>query len=266
MEVFATQFQVFSVLFVRLLSMFATAPVFSGDSFNFFIRASLSFLIAVLVTPVVPMPESFFANLEAHYYSILIEQAIIGIFLGFTVTLVFAAFQMAGEFFSVQMGFGISEVFDPLSQISLPLMGTIKNLMAIFVFFVSGSHLHLIEAVTYSFSKIPMLPGDFFLAGNIHQAIFDFLVHMSTLMFLIALKVALPIMGTLMLTSVSLGMLSKAAPQMNILMLGFPAKILIAFFVLAVLSPLIVHMMFEQFDALFTHLDQMIEHWPQDKG
>ncbi len=263
MEIFALKFQVFSVFFARLLAMFSTAPAYSSESFGFFMRVALSFLIATMVTPVIPMPPDFYANMETRYFSILIEQAIVGIFIGFAVTLVFTAFQMAGEFFSVQMGFGISEVFDPMSQISLPLLGTIKNLMAMYVFFISGSHLHLISAVTYSFEKIPMLPGTFFLSGNIHQGLFDFLALLSGLMFLIALQIAMPVMGTLILVSVALGILSKAAPQMNILMLGFPAKILIGFIVLGMTSPLIIHLMYSQLDGVFQYLDTVIDKWPK---
>jgi len=135
-------------------------------------------------------------------------------------------------------------------------------MIALYVFFVSGSHMHLIKGVVYSFHRIPYFTENFLTAGSAHNAIMKFLVLLSSGMFIVALKIALPVMGTLILVSLTLGMLYKAAPQMNILMIGFPLKILIAFIVLALISPVIVEMMFAQFDIFFNHLDFMIGKWP----
>lgn len=261
MELFAGQFQIFTVLLARLLSVFSVAPFFGGQGISYFYRMSLAFIIAALVTPVTEMPPEFYNLMQNRYITLLIEQAFIGFLIGFSLVFLFAAFQMAGEFFSVQMGFGISEVFDPISQISMPLMGTIKNLLALFVFFVSGSHIYLIQAIVFSYEAMPYLSSGFLTEGVKHEGILEFLVLLSSGMFLISLKIALPVMGTLLLVSITLGLLSKAAPQMNILMLGFPMKILISFLVLAFIAPLIIHTMFEQFDIYFNHLDNVIKSW-----
>lgn len=262
MEFFSAKFQIYLVLFARLLAMMSVAPFFSGQNFSFFYRVSLAFLISLIVIPVTPVTPADSAMLQKEYFTILIEQAFLGFLIGVSLQILFGAFQMAGEFFSVQMGFGISEVFDPMSQISLPLMGTVNNLLALFVFFISGSHLHMLKAVVYSFERVPWFKETFLTAMSKQDAILDFLVSLSAGMFLIALKLALPIMGSLLLVSTTLGLLSKAAPQMNILMLGFPLKILVAFIVLVWISPIIVELMFQQFDIYFKHLDVIFRFWP----
>lgn len=97
------------------------------------------------------------------------------------------------------------------------------------------------------------------------DSMFTYLLQLSSGMFIIALKIALPVMGTLLLVSLTLGILSKAAPQMNILMLGFPIKILIAFVVLTITMPIIVQTMFSQFDTFFDHMDVILKRWSTAK-
>ena len=261
MEIFASKFQEFSILFTRMLSMLSVAPFFGGHSFAYFYRVALAFLVSLIVVPVVQLPLEFQELIENQYFTLLMEQVLIGLVIGLSLQFIFAAFQMAGEFFSVQMGLGISEVFDPLSQVSLPLMGIFKNLIATFVFFVSGSHLWLIRSVVFSYEKLPFFSKNILEDIAWHKNIIKFIILISSGMFIIALKIALPVMGTLLLVSITLGILSKAAPQMNILMLGFPLKIFTAFIVLAFISPAIVAVMYEQFDIFFQYLDAMLNAW-----
>ena len=195
------------------------------------------------------------------YILIVLEQAAIGIFIGIVMQFLFAAYQLAGEFFSVQMGFGISEVLDPLSQISLPVIGTLKNLIALFVFFVSGAHTYLVQALAFSIERVPHLGFSFLKQGVTHNHLFKFFALLSGGMFITALKIALPIIGCLLLVSVTLGILSKAAPQMNMLVLGFSAKIVIGFLVLAILAPLLVQTMFAEMDKSLHMLDAMLKAW-----
>lgn len=261
MEIIGEQFQLFTLVFARFLALFSVAPGYSGDSLPFFSRFALSFITAAIITPVADVPASLAGDLKQAYILIVLEQAAIGIFIGIVMQFLFAAYQLAGEFFSVQMGFGISEVLDPLSQISLPVIGTLKNLIALFVFFVSGAHTYLVQALAFSIERVPHLGFSFLKQGVTHNHLFKFFALLSGGMFITALKIALPIIGCLLLVSVTLGILSKAAPQMNMLVLGFSAKIVIGFLVLAILAPLLVQTMFAEMDKSLHMLDAMLKAW-----
>jgi len=261
MEIIGEQFQLFTLVFARFLALFSVAPGYSGDSLPFFSRFALSFITAAIITPVADVPASLGTDLKQAYILIVLEQAAIGIFIGIVMQFLFAAYQLAGEFFSVQMGFGISEVLDPLSQISLPVIGTLKNLIALFVFFVSGAHTYLVQALAFSIERVPHLGFSFLKQGVTHNHLFKFFALLSGGMFITALKIALPIIGCLLLVSVTLGILSKAAPQMNMLVLGFSAKIVIGFLVLAILAPLLVQTMFAEMDKSLHMLDAMLKAW-----
>jgi flagellar biosynthetic protein FliR len=95
------------------------------------------------------------------------------------------------------------------------------------------------------------------------DGLLKFITLLSSAMFLIGLKIAIPVMGTLLMVSITLGILSKAAPQMNILMLGFPIKIMVAFVILTWISPSIVGMISSQLDLFFQHLDTVLKRWSQ---
>lgn len=261
MEFFSDKFQLFTLLFARLLALLSVMPALGGAGISFFYRVAIAFLVSLIVTPVVDFPPEIEAIIKNSYVTLVLEQVFIGVLIGVSLQFIFGAFQMAGEFFSVQIGFGISEVFDPLAQVSLPLIGTVKNLMALYVFFISSSHLLTIEAVVYSFHTQPFLGHDFLLDLSTHGGLLEFLTLISGAMFLVGLKIAIPIMGTLLLVSITLGILSKAAPQMNILMLGFPLKIMVAFVVLTWASPVIVESMTAHFDTFFQHLDGALAGW-----
>lgn len=261
MESFTLQFQLFTLIFARIFATLSFAPVLGSQTVNYFHRVAITVLIALIVVPVAPRPDTLIDQLQQNYFLLILEQIFIGFLIGFSLTLLFAAFQLAGEFFSVQMGFGISEVFDPMSQISLPLMGTLKNLLALYVFFISDSHIWLIKAVIYSYETLPTFQNNFLIQGGLHAGILKFLSLLGSGMFLIALKLALPVMGTLLLVSIVLGMLSKAAPQMNILMLGFPMKIFIGLLILGWSAPFIIELTFLQFELFFSHMHDMLTAW-----
>lgn len=261
MDFLSGQFQIFTLVFARFLALFSVAPGYSGDSLPFFSRFTLSFLSASILTPLADFPPSLHDDLQSAYFLIVLEQAAIGIFIGVAMQFLFAAYQLAGEFFSVQMGFGISEVLDPLAQVSLPIIGTLKNLIAIFVFFVSGAHTYLIQALAFSVERVPHLGFGYLKNGIAQNHLFKYVTLLSGGMFISALKIALPVIGCLLLVSVTLGVLAKAAPQMNMLVLGFSAKIVIGFMVLAIMAPLIVQTMFAEMDRSINMLDALIKAW-----
>ena len=86
-----------------------------------------------------------------------VQEVLIGLYIGFLVSMMFAAFQLAGQYFAVQIGFGINEVFDPLAQVSIPLIGQLKNLMGLLVFLAINGHHFLIQAVYRSYELAPVL-------------------------------------------------------------------------------------------------------------
>lgn len=235
------QAQLFLLVFVRVFALIAIAPLISSRTIPGLAKAALAFFTSFAVFPVVesagyPIPDNGLA-----YGLLLVGEILVGILTGFFLVLIYAAFQLAGQLFSLQMGFGASQVFDPMAQVQIPIVGQFLNLVAMFVFVsVGGFQKLFLIGVQRSFETVRAV--DFALMRE--DLLVEILNRLSRL-FEQALMIAFPIMGTLLLIYVGVGLLGKAAPQMNLLILGFPIAISAAFLIIFLAFPFLVEA-FEQ--------------------
>jgi flagellar biosynthetic protein FliR len=226
------------LIFVRIIAMLQIAPLFSSSSIPLTARIGFAMFVAGIVFPVVLINGYIIPDDTIHFFLLVIGEALIGIIIGFYLVIIFAGFLLAGQFFSLQMGFGASQVFDPLSQIEIPLVGQFLNLVAMLVFLiVSGFTKFILVGVEKSFESIRAI--DLVKGKN---AIFELFSSMLGRLFQDALTIAFPILGTLFLISVSMGLLAKAAPQMNLLMMGFPLAIGAAFLIMFFCMPFLLEL------------------------
>ena len=237
--------------------MVQVAPLLSSAAIPQLGKIGLSLFLAVAAFPMVleagyQLPED-----PVHYFLLILGEALIGLMIGFMLVLVFAIFQMAGQFFSLQMGFGASQVFDPMAQIQIPLLGQFLNIVAMLVFLsLAGFHKFVLVGVYRSFQALRAV--DLVLGRD---ALFDMFLGSLGRLFQAALTVSFPILGTLFLVSVSMGLLAKAAPQMNILMMGFPVAIGVAFLIIFISIPYLMeafgHLIDDAFERMLSIYGQI---------
>lgn len=247
MEFFVYNFQKFMLVFARIMGMIMVAPFFGSQTISNRAKLGFTFFLTLVVFPLAYEYLSEVPDDMILFALIAIMEGLIGVMLGFLLTICFAAFQLAGQLFTVQMGFGASEVFDPMSQISLPLMGQYLYLVALLVFIGLKGPLLIIKELYMSFELINV---ENFLRYNStwpEQGVVSFFISMFT----IAMRMALPIIGTLLLVSMTMGLLAKAAPQMNLLMIGFPISITVAFLILIFILPGIIVYIEQYIDRVF---------------
>ncbi|MFP4362332.1 MAG: flagellar biosynthetic protein FliR [Spirochaetia bacterium] len=228
--------QLFLLIFVRILALLEVAPLVSSTAIPQLPRIALAFLSAIVIFPNAMELGYAIPDTGLAYVGLLIGEIMLGLIQAFFLVLIFSSFQVAGQFFSLQMGFGASQVFDPLAQVQIPLMGQFLNVLAMFTFIsVNGFPYIFLVGVDRSFQAVRAVD----LLGH-EEYLFEMLLNGLSMLFLQALIIALPILGTLMLISVSMGLMSKAAPQMNLLMMGFPISIGVAFLMLFICLPFIM--------------------------
>ena len=190
-----------------------------------------------------------------YYIFLLIGEILIGIILGFFVSIIFAAFSTAGQFFAFQMGFSAAGAYDSLSQVENPLMGQFFNLVAMLIFMQNHWFQKLfLKGLVGSLESLNVF--DFILS---QERFVKFLLSGLSNLFGDALLISLPLMGTLLLITVCTGILSKAAPQMNLLSEGFPIMILLTFFLLFALFPSLCDFFIRSFNTGLTELIQLIK-------
>lgn len=234
--------------------MLQIAPLFSSGSVPQIAKVGICLFIAVIIMPGVQKSGYAIPGDFVHYALLLVGEALIGIIIGFFLLLIFSVFQIAGELFSLQMGFGASEVFDPLAQIEIPLVGQFFNLIAMLIFVISGGLQKFILVGVYnSFQTVRAI--DF---ARAHDKVVPFIFGSLGQLFEAALTIAFPILGTLFLVSVSMGLLAKAAPQMNLLMMGFPIAIGVAFLIILVSIPFLMEAFSRLVDLSYEGIMKMI--------
>lgn len=271
MQEFGTGFQYLLLILARVMGVFFTAPVFGAESIGYRLRMTLAFFISVILYPVV---SKYFSPIPAGpipFVLAIASQATVGILIGFMMGVIFSAFQAAGYIFSIQMGLSFSEVLDPQSQISSPVIGTLKGMVALILFLtvdfkIDGvyvpAYLHLIRTLAESFRLVPeFLPTAMVLSGIVSQ-----LDKALGVMFLTALKIGIPIMGILFITSVALGLLGRAAPQMNLINMGIQINIFVGLTILIILSPVIIPIMLESFYQTYDMIGELLRDWPVKSG
>lgn len=224
----------FFLVSVRIFAMISTTPLLSTRAVPRIAKIALAGLVAFLVMPSAYGTLLDVPGFSAEYVLFAVGEALLGVLTGFFISIIFATFSTAGQFFSYQMGFGVSEVYDALAQIENPLMGQFLNFIAVLIFLqIKGFQTLFLGGVLRSFQSI-----NCFLFIERQELLSSFLLTNLSSLFLNAMIIAMPVMGTLFLVHVSMGLLSKAAPQMNLLSEGFPITILLTFFLLTVSLPL----------------------------
>ncbi|WP_304242379.1 flagellar biosynthetic protein FliR [Gracilinema caldarium] len=239
---------------VRALAMIEVAPLISSDSIPQVAKVALAGFAAFAVFPQaapIELPQEVF-NLT--YLLLVIGEAFIGIIIGFYLTIIYSAFSSAGQFFSLQMGFGASETYDPLAQIENPLMGQYLNLIGMLVFLSVDGFQQLFlggfQRSVQSFNVVTLLTA--------RDGLLTLLLQGLSQLFIDALVISMPILGTLFLVSLTMGLLSKAAPQMNLLTEGFPISITVAFVLILATMPFLVESFAYVINNGFNFIEKLI--------
>jgi len=203
----------------RILGLIATAPLWSTAGIPRRTRLILGLGITIAIAPVLPpMPDVQPASLAGLW--ILGQQVLIGISMGFAARIVFAAIDMAGTYIGFQMGLGFATFYDPLEGGQTPVLSEFIGLIALLLFMALDGHLLYISTLAQSFHAIPVGPEA--LSPNSWRN----LAELGGKIFSAGLLLALPVLIALMITNVALGVLTKAAPQLNLFALGFPLTLM----------------------------------------
>ncbi len=212
------QLQGFFWVFVRVSIIVFMLPLFGARGVPALCKVGLSVAMALVLLPVVPAPPTYPITLADVLLGILSE-ALVGLVLGLAVRILFASVQVAGQFMAFQMGFAMAAALDPNTGTRSTVLSQFLYFTMILVFFSINGHHLFIRALAASFEMIS--PYSFSFSPSIPEII----ISISVQMFVIALKIAAPIMIALFLSNLCLGIVARTVPQVNILMVGFPINI-----------------------------------------
>jgi flagellar biosynthetic protein FliR len=217
-QAFAPQnWPTFVFVSARLGGMMLAAPLWSMSVMPRRVRAAITVLLAMLLLPTTPRVE-----LSGEFLDLPIPLAmelVVGLAIGLTAAVIVQGVALAGEVVSLQMGLSIANILSPDPDLQVPALGQLKTLLALLLYVGVGGHLILLQGLAESLRVLPPgRPLDFVPGAGAATQLFGSL-------FSCAVHAAAPAMVTLLLANVALALLSRAVPQLNAMMVGFPLTI-----------------------------------------
>jgi flagellar biosynthetic protein FliR len=215
---------------VRISAMMMAAPIFSIRQVSPRVRILLAVMVTLLVQPLLPAaPVVPVFSTDA--LLIMVQQIGIGVALGFMLQMAFNALIIGGQLMAYSMGLGFANMMDPTNGVQVPVVAQFWVIMATLSFLIMNGHLVLISAIVDSFTVLPIAADGFGRAG-----LWELLTWASR-MFAAGVLMALPVMIALLLINIGMGVVSRAAPQLNIFAVGFPVTLMSGFLLMWMTLP-----------------------------
>jgi len=225
------QLQIFLMLLIRATGLLLAAPVFGHQTVPSQVKVGLIILLSVVTLPT--LPELHMTAVTSHWElgALALRELLVGVLIGFAYRLLFHAAEFAGMLAGYQVGLAVSQAFDPTSGEEVSVIGRFWLMMATLIFLALNGHHMIIQAFHQSYQVVG--PGEMAVLG----ATGEFVIKLTAYVFVLAVKIAAPVLVTLVLMDVALGTVAKAMPTMNIFIVGFPLKIGIGLLVVALSLP-----------------------------
>lgn len=246
------QLQMFFLVFLRVGAILMTMPVFESRSIPHVFKLALAFATSLIMFPMLKLHP---APLSSSIIGLGIGAAgeiMLGLAIGFSVKLIFAGIQMAGQMAGFQMGMALANVMDPGQSQQIPLLAQFNNLVALLIFLALNAHYWFIKALAHSYRLVP--PFQVHLDG----ALAEHLIQLGGNMFVIAIQVAAPVTAALLLTSVAFGLVARTVPQMNVFIVAMPLKIGVGLLFLGFSLPYFATFLKKIFNGLGAHIAMVL--------
>ncbi len=247
----------FIVVLVRTAVIMAALPLLGGRTVPKSIKIGLAAAISVVLTPVVTftLPPNWLE--PVHLVMALGAEILVGLVLGFAMRLIMASVELAGDVLGFQVGFAMANAIDPISQVQTPVFGQLMSVLATLLYFQIDGHLLLLLALGSSFQVIPPF------GAHLSAPLLPDVTGLIQRTYDIGLRLAFPVMAATFLVHITMGILGRLAPQMNILLASFPITISVGLIVLGLGLPFIA-LVFQQsvleMEAILWELLQELGH------
>ncbi|KZY74091.1 flagellar biosynthetic protein FliR, partial [Oleiphilus sp. HI0068] len=214
----------------RIASFLMVVPVIGTRLVPMRVRIGLSFALTLIVAPLID-PVPVIDALSIGSFLIVLQQVVIGTLMGFMFVLLMQLFVVAGQMISMQMGLGFASMVDPTNGVNTPILSQIFLIGVTLTFLAMNGHLVMIEVIVESFRAWPISASIIGENSIEPYLLWDMLMRINWL-FASALLVALPVVTSVLIVNISFGVMTRAAPQMNVFSLGFPIGMIFGFFIL----------------------------------
>lgn len=236
---------------MRLGGVLLLTPLLNGFGIPARIKVMLTLTLSAMLVATLPTLPAAPSLVGGALLGACISELVTGAVLGFGVLTALAAVSFAGKILDIQSGFGLANVFDPITRSQSPLIGALFGLLALVMFFTADAHHALLRGLAYSLSRLP-------LGRALEMPVPQLLAHQFGIVFSLGLVLAAPVVFLLFLIEASLAIIARNLPQMNLMMIGAPVKIAAALLALAALSPQLSPVFGRLYAAIFSFWERLL--------
>lgn len=237
--------------FIRIAALISIVPILSAQVVPKRTKIGLAAVITLVVVPTLePMPAV--ELLSAEGFLIAIYQMLIGLAMGFTIRIVFSAFETGGHVIGQTMGLGFAQMVDPSNGVTVPVVSQFYTIVGTLLFLALNGHLIVIEVLAESFQTMPIA------MQTISSNGLWSLMILSTWIFKGAVLIALPAVSALLLVNIAFGVMMRAAPQLNIFAIGFPLTLTLGFVFILVTMPIFLPQFTDIMNSAFLTIEDLI--------
>ncbi len=227
----------FLLILIRTSAMLVSAPLLSHRGIPAYTKIGFALLLALVLVPLEqqnlqPPPQQLGQVADG-----VLRETLFGLALGLAMNLVFIGLQMASHIMGVQMGFGLGGVIDPITGAEFDTLGQFYSILVTLVFFTISGHHIVIQALAETVRAVP--PGSFDPLNIRSEALAPLMVGLMVT----AVRIAMPVLTALFITDLGMGFVARTMPQVNILIVGMPVKIVIGVLVMAAALPATMQLM-----------------------
>ncbi|QLG86796.1 flagellar biosynthetic protein FliR [Chitinibacter bivalviorum] len=208
--------------FLRIMGTLLSDPVFSNRRTPVRIRVGFAIVLTLVVVPILP-PMPTVPVVSPDGMLIAARELIIGLSIGFVMRLVFTAVEMAGHLAGLQMGLGFASFYDPQTSANTLAVAQLMSLLMILLFLSMNGHLMMLRVLLESLVQLPV--------GQLHLNAkgFQLIANYGGVIFRAGVMLSIPVIAALLITNLSIGVMTRAAPQLNVFAIGFPITLAIGF-------------------------------------
>jgi flagellar biosynthetic protein FliR len=245
-------FKVFALVLVRVSGLIASAPILGSRNFPVMGKIGLAGLTAMLITPTIAAQQQPIPGDAVPFALMAAGELMIGLMMGFVMTLTFATLQVAGQLMDMQTGFAMMNIFNPVLEIQFPIFGFFLFIIAVLFLLVTQGHHLMLRALVATFDKIP-------LGGLVVRR--ELLGQMSawgSAMFYDGLMIAAPVAAAMLVAYVVMGLVGRVVPQIQLFVVGFPITIALSLFIVAISMDVYLRVLGGVFNEMFRNVSNLI--------
>lgn len=251
---FDYDFTLLLLIFMRMSGCILFSPIFGRRNIPVVIKIGLSLMLSVFTYNLVPVQHLAISSFLVFFVELL-KELMVGFIVGYVIQLFLSVILMSGETMDMQIGISMSKIYDPSSNISMPLTGSLMNAMFILIFFASNSHLTLIQVFVKLCTLVP------YGSLNFQPELMSNLLSLFSLILIYSVKMSLPVLAAELITEIAVGIVMRAVPQIDVFTINIQMKVIIGFLMIFLLVPAfsaflerMISLMFDNLNHVFIQL------------